>query len=161
MRNHRYTTLLALLLFVGPACGAQKATPAKHEEPRPASAGEARPVDLDKAPAGLRVAAKRVKLAKPFETIVRGERVSSREIVEFELSSKEPIPARALDPVLVVGERAVTSYRYAGPSTLVFTEPDPSKLPRSAPVQFRWGTEGPAYTLDYKFDLEALETIQR
>ena len=160
MRNYRYATLLALLLFVGSSCGRWTTAPPGREDARPPGA-QARAVDLDKLPAGLRVTARRVKLKKPFETIIRGERVSSWDVVEFELSAKEPIPARALDPVLVVGERAVTSYRYTAPRTVVFTDPDPSKLPKRAEVQFRWGTDGPAYKLDFKFDLGSLEIVER
>ena len=163
MRNPRCTALLALfiLVFIGSACGQKETGPAKPEGSSPASPSQTRAVDLDQRPAGVRVVARRVRLDKPFEAVTRGERIRSSDVVEFEVSAREPIPARALDPVLLVGDRAVTSYRYTDPKTLVFTEPDPSKLPRRAAVQFRWGGEGPVYGLDYIFVLETIQTIRR
>lgn len=155
MRKRRCTTLLALAVLSGYACMQKESgSPA-------ASPGRVGAVDLDQRPFGVRVVARRVQLDKPFEAVVQGQRIRSSEIVEFELSARERIPARALDPVLLVGDRAVTSYRYADPSTLVFTEADPSKLPRRAAVQFRWGSDGPAYGLDDSFDVETIQTIRR
>jgi hypothetical protein len=60
--------------------------------------------------------------------------------LEFVIESKRPIPARAADPVLLVGETAVRDYRHAGPDALVFTTTDLDALPERAEMSLGWAT---------------------
>jgi hypothetical protein len=90
-------------------------------------------------PKGLIVQARHVKLRKPVSIMRAGKLVEIFEILEFEVTAKESIPARALDPVLVVGERLVTSYRYAAPNRLIFIEHQPGVLKEGSAVYFQWG----------------------
>lgn len=64
-----------------------------------------------------------------------------KPVLELVLHDKSPIPARALDPVLVVGDRQVTDYRYKDAQTLVFTEPDPDALVDGSEIVFQWGVD--------------------
>lgn len=56
--------------------------------------------------------------------------------IEFIVSGRDPFPARALDPVLHVGDYQVSDYRYLDHTntTLVFTCAEPEKLLENAPV---------------------------
>jgi hypothetical protein len=66
--------------------------------------------------------------------------------VEFVVSSDEVFPARALDPVLHIGDVTVRDYRYADieNKTLIFTSADPEVLQDGAPVYLEY--EGDAST---------------
>jgi hypothetical protein len=96
------------------------------------------------AGSGMTVEARRVLLARPTTMILDGRRVEASVVVEFVLTSPDPIPARALDPVIAVGDRLVREYRYEASNRLVFTEPEPAKLATGAAVRFQWGTSPPA-----------------
>lgn len=90
----------------------------------------------------MKVEVRRVRLRDPISVRQAGEVVRTSEIVEFEVSAAEPILARALDPVLVVGPRVVIEYGYERQNTLVFVEPRPELLPAEARIAFRWGESG-------------------
>ena len=91
----------------------------------------------------VEVEASRVKLEAPRAVRVGDEVVETSEVIEFRVRSPEPIPARALDPVLVVGERQITEYRYEAANVLVFVEPQPERLQAGGEVIFQWGRNAP------------------
>src|SRR5688500_9957223 len=70
----------------------------------------ARAARLDDMP-DLTVSARQVALARPLTLMVDGRASQVSNVVELVVSSAEPIPARGLDPVLVVGERVIREYR--------------------------------------------------
>lgn len=110
-------------------------------------------------PKGLVVEARHVKLSAPVSMMLAGKLVKIDEILEFEVTAEQPIPARALDPVLVVGERLVTKYRYIAPNKLIFTEPRPRMLKDGSAVFFQWGHRADArhrLKLSFEFRRAAL-----
>lgn len=67
--------------------------------------------------------------------------MGNRSKQEHPIGASAPIPARALDPVLVVGDHLVRKYQYDEPNVLVFVEPVPDSLPNGEHVFFQWGTD--------------------
>jgi hypothetical protein len=131
---HTQRTLMILLpvLMVAAAsgCNSSQAT---------GGATQTAAQDLSAIPA-LALEARRVQFAEPTEVFVLGRAVKTSTVVEWVLTSKEPIPARAIDPVLAVGTHLVREYRYEGVTRLVFVEPEPERLVPGAEVHFQWGT---------------------
>jgi hypothetical protein len=70
-----------------------------------------------------------------------GEESERTRGYEFLLESDQPFPARALDPVLHVGDVALESYQYRGGNVLVFVTGEPAKLPQGAVVYFQYGND--------------------
>ena len=70
----------------------------------------------------------------------KSEKAAATSALEFVVTADEPFPARALDPVLHVGEVEVRDYRYVDMEnkTLIFTCPDPDKLEDGAPVYLQY-----------------------
>jgi hypothetical protein len=60
--------------------------------------------------------------------------------IEFIVTAEEPFPARALDPVLHIGDVEVRDYRYTDieNKTLIFTSTEPDKLQDGAPVYLQY-----------------------
>lgn len=106
---------------------------ARSEKPDKTAAG------MKPVVAGLKIEVQMVKLKVPLIKVIEGEKRTVGEIVEFHVTADKPIPARALDPVLAVGKRLVTEYRYVRPNALIFTEYEPEKLPSGEVVYFQWG----------------------
>jgi hypothetical protein len=98
------------------------------------------PVHSLAAGSGMTIEARRVLLAHPTTVVLDGRSIVASVIVELVLTSPDPIPARALDPVIAVGNHLVREYRYEASNRLVFTEPEPAKLAAGAAVRFQWGT---------------------
>lgn len=115
---------------------------------------------LNRLPPGLRIEATHVRLKVPLSLWSRGTELRTSEVIELKVTSTEPIPARALDPVLVIGDHAITHYRYADPRTLIFTEPAPATLP-AGPITFRWGDTGPTLPTGASLDRKSLISIDR
>jgi hypothetical protein len=63
--------------------------------------------------------------------------------VEFVVTSADRFPARALDPVLHVGNLELRDYRYADISNnaLIFTLFEPVSLPDNVPVYLQYGND--------------------
>ncbi len=123
-----------------------------------------RPAGRQQPPAELKVEARRVKLTKPIVRSIEGSQRTIREVIEFEVTSPKPIPARALDPVLTVGDRRVTEYRYVRKNVLVFTEYRPEKLQEGERVYFQWGETPVAqerHPTALIFQAARLETVTR
>jgi len=90
--------------------------------------------------AGLEV--QRVHLKKPVEVVEEGAKRTVSVVLEFRVTSSQPIPVRALDPVLVVGEVTVREYRYEDHDhSLVFTLYNPAKAKDGATVYLQFGTD--------------------
>ena len=107
-----------VVALAGATCGATAQTP-----PAATAAGKQ---SIGKP---LTLAVQEVTLARPAEVMAEGTKRSVRSVTEFRVSSPDPLPVRALDPVLVVGGTRVSDYRYEnGDRTLVFSLYDPSKL---------------------------------
>jgi hypothetical protein len=91
--------------------------------------------------ADLQISARQVELSSPRKVRVGDASVQASRVIEFELSASAPIPARALDPVVVVGDHLVREYSYNAPNVIVFVEPVPDSLPDGQQVFFQWGTD--------------------
>jgi hypothetical protein len=70
----------------------------------------------------------------------KARRASASRTVDFEVSSDEPFPVRALDPVLHIGDVELRDYRYGNNENtiLIFTCGDPDQLQDDAPVYFQY-----------------------
>ena len=69
---------------------------------------------------------------------VEVRRVAGKAALELEVEADAPIPARAADPVLVVGSVTLREYRYVAADRLVFTTDSIDALPDRAEVQLGW-----------------------
>lgn len=97
-----------------------------------------RPSNLDRIE-GLEITARLVKLREPLSIPYSEPRATTRQLVEFEVATSNPIAVRALDPVLVIGKHTVTPYRYLKANRLLFTEYRPERIPEGQTVIFQWG----------------------
>lgn len=89
-----------------------------------------------------RLEVQRVRLKKPMEVVEEGTKRTVSVVLEFHVTSSQPIPVRALDPVLVVGEVSVREYRYEDRDhSLVFTLFDPEKAKDGAAIYLQFGTD--------------------
>ena len=105
-----------------------------------------------------------IALDTPLVRTIAGVEREIFELVEFVVTSPAPIPARALDPVLVLGDRVVTEYRYQESNVLVFTEYEAEQLPDGELLYFRWGEPVGEYrgdSTDFTFRRGQLEVIRR
>jgi hypothetical protein len=66
------------------------------------------------------------------------ERVEQRQAVEIVLTTSSPIPARALSPVLYVGDEPVEDWKTIGPNRYCFYAFDPGRLQDDAPLSIAW-----------------------
>ncbi|MGZ8911095.1 MAG: hypothetical protein ACXW09_14065 [Methylococcaceae bacterium] len=106
-------------------------------------AGQKTNVNLNSIPKGLKIEAQIVSLKEPIKALIDNKTVSISRLIEYRVSSSEPIPARAIDPVVMVGERAVTRYRYEKPNVIVFTDYESEKMLEKQDVRFQWGSSSP------------------
>ena len=113
--------LIGVMALAATTCGL-------NAEIRESSPADAQPVAKQ---ATLRV--QEVTLSKPIQVLSEGNQKSVRNVTEFRVTSGEPLPVRALDPVLVVGTTRLTDYRYENRDrTLVFLLYEPAKLSADA-----------------------------
>jgi galactose mutarotase-like enzyme len=66
------------------------------------------------------------------------ERIEHRQAVEIDVTTSSPIPARALSPVLYVGEEPVEDWETVGPNHYRFFAFEPERLPDNAPLAIAW-----------------------
>ena len=85
----------------------------------------------------------RVHLKKSVSKVIGGKARKVTDVVELRIESASPIPARALDPVLFVGDHPVTSYRYIEKNVILFTEYAPESLSDGKEVRLQWGLRAP------------------
>jgi hypothetical protein len=111
-------TIVVMLAFTGITCAASSQTPATATAPA-----------AKQAAGKLTLTVQEVTLARPVDMVVAGTRRAVRSLTEFRVTSPDPLPVRALDPVLVVAGTRVTEYRYEnGDRTLVFSMAEPARL---------------------------------
>lgn len=115
-RAMKRSALVGALVLVGCAGPSSSPDPAGNDEAA-APAGPA-------AAAGWSVAVRRA--------------ASDGEALEFEVASPDPIPARAADPVLLVGAVEVREYRYSQPNVVVFTATEVAALPDAGELALGW-----------------------
>lgn len=113
-RAMRLGALIGALVLVG--CAGPSSDEAGHDE----AAGPGGPVD-------------------GWSITVRRTAADARAL-EFEVAAPSPIPARAADPVLLVGAVEVREYRYEKPNVVVFTAADAAALPDGAELALGWAT---------------------
>jgi hypothetical protein len=70
------------------------------------------------------------------------ERVEHRQAVEIVLETSGPIPARALSPVLYVGDELVEDWETVGPNHYRFYAFEPERLQDDAPLAIGWPDDG-------------------
>jgi hypothetical protein len=66
------------------------------------------------------------------------ERVEHRQAIEIVLTTSSPIPARALSPVLYVGDEPVEDWETVGPNRYRFYAFEPGRLQDDAPLAIGW-----------------------
>lgn len=78
--------------------------------------------------------------AGPIEAgwTVEVRRAHGKAALELEVEADESIPARAADPVLVIGSVTLREYRYVAADRVVFTTDAIDALPDRAQVSFGW-----------------------
>jgi len=114
----------------------------------PASAQEKEPpkekpvVNLHQPLKEARLEVRRVRLRKPMEVVEAGVKRTVTVVLDFRVTSSQPIPVRALDPVLYIGEVRVREYRYEDRDrALIFTLTDPEKAKDGAAVYLQFGND--------------------
>ena len=105
-----------------------------------------------------RLEVQRIHLKKPVELVEQGVKRTVSVVLDFRVTSSQAIPARALDPVLVVGDVSVREYRYEDHDrTLVFTLYDPEKAKDGAAIYLQFGTDTATRTELQSFRAEAVK----
>jgi hypothetical protein len=119
-----------------------------HEEPR---------INLWRLPSLVSVEAQLVSHPQPLVYYVGRERRETRQTVELRVVTSEPLPVRAVTPILMVGETAIPDYRSEGTNRYRFVAYEPERLAPGAAI--RWGWPGLAeslVTLPFRFMLQSL-----
>lgn len=106
-----------------------------------ASSGEVRRINLWRLPRLVSVATRQVTYPEPRTYYVGNERRQTRQAVELRIKTSAPIPARAVTPMLVVGEIPVPDYTTEGDNTYTYTAYEPDRLRSGSAI--RWGWAGP------------------
>lgn len=153
MRQAKAITATAVLcLLAGLAAYGQPSAEA------PATA----PLKLNQPITGARLTVERVSLKSPMEVLEAGRKRQVKEVLEFRVTSSEPIEARALDPVLYVGKTKVTDYRYEDDGrTVVFSLTDTKKAQDGAPTYVQFGDQVSTKTPLQKFSRKQAKELQR
>ena len=142
-------SLVIVGLNLGPFAGAQEKQPPKE---KPSTAYLRQPLKE------ARLEVKRVRLKKPAEVIEQGVKREVTVVLEFRVTSSQAIPARALDPVLKVGEVPVREYRYEDHDhALVFTLYDPERAKDGAAVYLQFGNDASSRTELQSFRASAVK----
>ncbi len=119
-------------------------------------------VALEQPLKDARMTVQRVQLRKPVEIFEAGTKRTISTLLEFRVASSEPIPARALDPVLYVGDTIVKEYRYADEGrTLVFLLYDPAKARDNAATYLQYGDQVATRTELPKLALKQIKLVRR
>jgi hypothetical protein len=105
-----------------------------------ATSGEERRINLWRLPRLVSVSTRLVTFPEPRTYYAGSERRETRQAVELRVETSEPIPARAVTPILVVGETAINDYTTEGAKTYRYTAYQPERLVQGAPI--RWGWPG-------------------
>jgi hypothetical protein len=102
------------------------------KEPRPPRR------DLWYLPRILQVEAVLKRYRRPRVIYEGPERMESKQGVEILVKTSGPFPARALSPVLYVGDEPLNEWETAGENTYRFFAVDPSRLKEGAPLALGW-----------------------
>lgn len=105
-----------------------------------ATSGEERRINLWRLPRLVSVSTRMVTFPEPRTYFVGSERHETGQAIELRVETSEPIPVRAVTPILVVGETAISDYTTEGTKTYKFTAYQPERLRSGAPI--RWGWPG-------------------
>ena len=103
-----------------------------------ATSGEERRINLWRLPRLLSVATRLVTFPEPQTYFVGSERRETNRVVELRVETSAPIPARAVTPILVVGETAIADYTTEGAKTYKFIAYQPERLEAGAPIRWGW-----------------------
>ncbi|HSE57158.1 MAG TPA: hypothetical protein VLA99_00480 [Nitrospiraceae bacterium] len=130
-------------------------------ESSPEAPGEAQ-VKLNQPIPGAKLTVERVSLTTPMEVLEAGRKRQVKEVLEFRVTSSQPIEARALDPVLYVGKTKVTDYRYEDDGrTVVFSLTDTKKAQDGAPTYVQFGDQVSTRTPLQKFSRKQAKEMTR
>ena len=151
----RPTAFVAALLLVGCAGSDPTGTPTELEEGRPDPIGATRAsreaIVAEAASASALAPAPVIPAAPPRLFVARaidatvgedghGETVPAVASIAFDLDARQ-FPARAVDPVLHVGELHFVAYTHPAPGVLRFVAADRSALPEGAEVVVQYGDD--------------------
>ena len=119
-------------------------------------------IKLNQPIPGAKLTVERVSLTTPMEVLEAGRKRQVKEVLEFRVTSSEPIEARALDPVLYVGKTKVTEYRYEDDGrTVVFLLTDTKKAQDGASTYIQFGDQVSTKTPLQKFSRKQAKEIKR
>jgi len=92
----------------------------------------------------LDIEIRRVPFAAPKRRNFESALARYKEAIEFTVRTDRPIPARALGPVLYVGDTPVTECAPVETNTYRFFAFAPRALKRGAPISLGWSGEAPS-----------------
>ncbi len=107
--------------------------------------GEEPRINLWRLPRLVSVAVRRVTYPQPRVYYVGSERRETRQAVELRVETSEPIPVRAVTPILMIGETAIADYNTEEATRYCFVAYEPERLELGAAI--RWGWPGPSEAL--------------
>lgn len=93
-------------------------------------------------PAILRAKAMRVRYPQPRSFVIGPRVVETASVVEVDVLADGDFPARALAPVLHVGDRVLTEFERLGEGHYKYFDVEAEELPEGAPVWWAWGGSG-------------------
>lgn len=100
--------------------------------------------NLQHLPEVVAVQVHRVRYRRPRRLTVQGKDHQLAEAVEIVVETSEPLPIRALNPVLYVGDTALTVAEGEGERRYRFLAPRPDDLQPGAPIALGWNESGAA-----------------
>lgn len=95
-------------------------------------------VDLERLPEIETLEAVAVRFRKPVMYAVGAKRLETNEAIEFQVTTAEDFPIRALAPALFVGDVAVTESQRVGPKKYRFTAYGRHDFRQQAPITVGW-----------------------
>lgn len=103
--------------------------------------GEEPRINLWRLPHLVSVEARRVTYPQPRVYYVGTERRETRQAVELRVQTSEPLPVRAVTPILVIGKTVIADYLTEAATIFRFVAYEPDRLEPGATI--RWGWPGP------------------
>jgi hypothetical protein len=117
------------------------------EEPR---------TNLWRLPNLVSVAARRVTYPQPRVYYVGTERRQTQQAVELQIETNQPIPVRAVTPVLLIGKVPIADYSTEGTMLYRFVAYEPDRLAPGAVIRWGWpGSPKALVATSFRFSLSS------
>jgi hypothetical protein len=122
--------------------------------PNPAPSGEEPRTNLWRLPNLVSIAARRVTYPRPKVYYVGTERRQTQQAVELQVATSQPIPVRAVTPVLLIGKVAIADYTTEGATRYRFVAYEPDSLAPGAIIRWGWpGSPKALIATSFRFSL--------